>query len=379
VVTIPYGRQTIEQDDLDAVRTVLSGDWLTQGPSVARFEDEVAASCAVPYAVAFSSGTAALHAAAAAAEVGPGDELLTSAMTFAASANCGAYLGATPRFADVDPVTVNVTPETVLNAVTERTRAVVIVHFAGLPAPTAAIRRALPPGTALIEDAAHALGATDASGPIGSCHHSDMSVFSFHPVKAIATGEGGMVTTRSSELRDRLRQFRNHGMTKDPKELTRDEGDWYQEQHVLGFNYRLTDIQSALGSSQLAKLERFVTRRNELADRYRYLLSKNDAIQLPCPAGPEIRHAYHLFAIRLRGGSRVRRRVYDGLRAQGILAQVHYMPVYWHPYYANRFGYREGLCPIAERYYSECLSLPMFPALTDAEQDVVVAALADLT
>ena len=377
-MAIPYGRQTIEDDDVEAVVEALRGEWLTQGPTVAAFEEDFASACGAPHAVAFSSGTAALHGAAFAAGVGPGDELITSALTFAASANCGAYLGATPRFADIDPRTWNVGVDTVTAVVTERTRAVVPVHFAGLPAPIAGLRAALPDRVRLIEDAAHALGAVDDGDPVGSCAHADMAVFSLHPVKAIATGEGGMVTTRDPELADRLRLFRSHGLTKDPQRLTRADGPWYQEQHELGFNYRLTDIQSALGRSQLRKLERFVARRNEIADRYRDAFATEDAVELPPAAPAGSLHAYHLFVVRTRAGAEARMRVYDGLREREIFPQVHYSPVYWHPWYAQTFGYREGLCPNAEAYYHGCLSLPCFPTLREDEQARVIDAVGEV-
>jgi UDP-4-amino-4,6-dideoxy-N-acetyl-beta-L-altrosamine transaminase len=377
-MAIPYGRQTIEDDDVQAVVEALRGDWLTQGPTVAAFEEEFAAACDAPYAVAFSSGTAALHGAAFAAGVGPGDELVTSAITFAASANCGAYLGATPRFADIEPATWNVSPATVAPVVTERTRLVVPVHFAGLPAPTAELRKALPEGVRLVEDAAHALGATVDGEPVGSCRHADMAVFSLHPVKAIATGEGGMVTTRDPELAERLRLFRSHGLTKDPARLTRNDGPWYQEQQELGFNYRLTDVQSALGLSQLRKLERFIASRNEIAARYREELAGEDALELPPAAPAGSRHAYHLFVVRARGGSEARRRLYDGLREREIFCQVHYAPVYFHPWYARTYGYAEGLCPNAEDYYAGCLSLPCFPTLGEEAQGRVIAAVREV-
>ena len=368
----------IENDDVAAVVEALQGDWLTQGPSVAAFEEAFADACGAPHAVAFSSGTAALHGAAFVARIGPGDELLTSALTFAASANCGAYLGATPRFADIDAATWNVSPRTVEAGLTDRTRLVIPVHFAGLPAPVAEIRTALPDDVRLVEDAAHALGAYVDGEPVGSCAHSDMAVFSFHPVKAIATGEGGMVTTRDAAFADRLRLFRSHGLTKDPTVLTRNDGGWYQEQHELGFNYRLTDIQSALGRSQLRKLERFVRRRNEIADRYREAFAGDPRIELPPAAPLGSHHAYHLFVIGVQTGVEARRRLYDGLRERGIFCQVHYMPVYLHPWYARTYGYREGLCPEAERYYSRCLSLPCFPALRDDEQEFVVDAVREV-
>jgi perosamine synthetase len=375
-VPIPYGRHTIEDDDVAAVVEALSGDWLTQGPKLAAFEEAFAESCGAPYAVAFSSGTAALHGAAAAAGLGEGDELLTSAMTFAASANCGAYVGATPTFADVDPVTVNVTPKTIAAAVTPRTKAVVAVHFAGLPADIAGIRASLPEGTVLIEDASHAVGSRTTEGPVGSCAHSDMSVFSFHAVKTMTTAEGGMVTTRDESVRAFLANFRSHGITRE--NTSEDEGPWYQEQRFLGFNYRLNDLQSSLGLSQLRKLERFIARRNEIADRYYDLLSDVSSIELAPRAPTGERHAYHLFVIRHRGGRDARRELYLGLRERGILVQVHYSPVYWHPYYAQTYGYERGLCPEAERYYSECLSIPIFPTLTEEEQDRVISSIREL-
>jgi UDP-4-amino-4,6-dideoxy-N-acetyl-beta-L-altrosamine transaminase len=378
-VPIPYGRQSIDDDDRAAVEEVLRGDWLTQGPAVREFEDALAERCDVPHAIAFSSGTAALHGAAFAAGLGPGDELVTSALTFAASANCAAYVGATPRFADIDPASWNVSAATVDAALTGATRAVVPVHFAGLPAPVADIRAAVGDGVAVIEDAAHALGASDGGEPVGSGRWSDMAVFSFHPVKAIAAGEGGMVTTRDDELARRLREFRTHGFVRDTDRLARpDEGGWYMEQQELGFNYRLSDLHSALGRSQLRKLDEFIAARNRVADRYREAFADVPAIELP-PAAPDgSLHAYHLFSIRHRDGSRARRALYDGLRERGVYPQVHYLPVHMHPWYRQTYGYGEGLCPAAEEYYEGCLSLPCFPALTSAEQEQVVEAVIEL-
>jgi perosamine synthetase len=377
-VAIPYGRQSIDQSDVAAVVEVLHGDWLTQGPTVAAFEADFATAVGAPYAVAFSSGTAALHAAAFAVEAGPGTDVVTCANTFVASANCAAYVGATPRFADIDPHTYNMSPETLEAALTPSTGVVIPVHFAGLPAPIEAIRAAVGPDVRIVEDAAHAVGALAPDEAVGACTHSDAAVFSLHPVKTVTSAEGGIVTTRSPELDARLRLFRNHGLTKDPAMLERNDGGWYQEQHVLGFNYRLTDVHAALGRSQLRRLDAFVARRNEIAARYRELLAGIDGLELP-PAAPDgSRHAYHLFVVALRDGAPARRRLYDGLHEAGILAQVHYPPVHLHPYYRRTYGYGEGLCPEAERYYTRCLSLPCFPDLREDEQELVAQTVREL-
>lgn len=374
-MAIPYGRQTIEEDDIAAVVDALRSDYLTQGPRIAAFEKAVADACEAPFAVAFSSGTAALHGAALAAGLGAGDELVTSAITFAASANCAAYVGATPRFADIEATTWNVSPETVAAVAGERTRAVVPVHFAGLPAPVAEIRQALGPDVVIIEDAAHAIGARQHDEPVGACRHSDMAVFSFHPVKTVTSGEGGVVTTRDEELFHRLQDARTHGIIKSVDRLARpDEGGWYMEQQSLGFNYRITDLQCALGITQMRKLDRFIARRNEIAARYRELLGDVDELILAPEPGPGRVHGRHLYVVRHRAGHEARRRLYDGLREQAIYAQVHYLPVYLHPWYQETYGYRPGLCPAAEEYYAGCLSLPCYPTLSDAEQDMVAAA-----
>jgi perosamine synthetase len=377
-MTIPYARQSLNERDVEAVLEVLRGDWLTQGPRVRDFEEAVASSCEVPYAVAFSSGTAALHAAVLAGGLGPDDELVTSGLTFAASANCAAYVGAVPRFADIDPQTWNVSGETVAAACGRRTRAVVPVHFAGLPAPVDEIRERVGDEILLIEDASHALGASNDGDQVGSCSHADMAIFSFHPAKAIACGEGGMVTARDEALATALREARNHGFTKDPARLERHDGPWYVEQQMLGFNYRLSDVHSALGRSQLERLDAFIQRRNDIADRYRAGLGDLDALALPPAAPSGSRHAYHLFVIRHKDGPDARRTLYTELHARGILVQVHYVPVYLHPYYRHRYAYAEGLCPEVEEYYSSCVSIPCFPALTDAEQDEVILAIRDI-
>jgi UDP-4-amino-4,6-dideoxy-N-acetyl-beta-L-altrosamine transaminase len=375
---IPYGRQVVDEDDIAAVVAVLRGDWLTQGPAVEAFEAALCAAADAPYAVAFSSGTAALHAACLAADLGPGDEVVTSAMTFAASANCAAYVGATPVFADIDPATGNVSRETVAAVLGERVRALVPVDYAGLAAPVEALRALVGDDVTIIEDAAHALGARRPDGGVvGDARAADMVMFSFHPVKAVTTGEGGAITTRSAALAGRLRELRSHGMVRTPERLRAagpDDGAWYHEQHELGHNWRLTDVASALGASQVAKLERFIAARNAVASRYRAALGELESLVLP-PAAPDGgRHAYHLFVVRHRGCAAARRALFDGLRARGVLAQVHYLPVHLHPYYRERFGTGPGLCPAAEAWYDGCLSLPCHPGLGEEDQERVIEA-----
>jgi UDP-4-amino-4,6-dideoxy-N-acetyl-beta-L-altrosamine transaminase len=354
---IPYGRQSIDDDDIAAVVEVLKGDWLTQGPHVEQFEETLAGIVGARHAVAFANGTAALHAAAAAAGLGPGDVVATSPLSFAASATCARYVGANPTFVDIDPGTLNID----LAAVPAGIAALVPVHYAGLPVDLAQLTDRPP---VVIEDAAHAIGAITPDGPVGNCARSDMTMFSFHPVKTVTTGEGGAVTTNSDDLAERLRRFRNHGIVR--KE---EEGGWYYEIEDLGFNYRMTDMQAALGISQLGKLERFVSRRNELADRYRELLG-HLPIELP-PAAPEgWRHAHHLFPVRVPD----RANVFDRMRGAGVGVQVHFVPIYRHPLYAD-LGIDPGDFPNTEAAYDRLLSLPLFPDLTESEQNEVVARL----
>ncbi len=351
---IPYGRQSIDDDDIAAVVEVLKGDWLTQGPHVEEFEAALAARVEARHAVAFTNGTAALHAAVAAAGVGPGDVGATSDLTFAASANCLLYVGAELRAVDVDPTTLNLDPARVPDDVD----VLVAVHYAGLPLD---LRRLRTRPRVVIEDAAHALGATTPDGPVGNCARSDLCTFSFHPVKHVTTAEGGAVTTNSDELAEALRRFRNHGMVRIPE-----EGGWYYEIASEGFNYRITDIQSALGTSQLAKLDGFVARRRELAARYRRLLADTDVV-LPPEEQPGFTHAYHLFPVRVPG----RRAVFDRMRAKGIGVQVHYVPLHRHP----RFRLPGDAFPATGAAYEELLSIPLFPDLTEAAQDQVVETL----
>ncbi|MEP6624356.1 MAG: UDP-4-amino-4,6-dideoxy-N-acetyl-beta-L-altrosamine transaminase [Acidimicrobiia bacterium] len=351
---IPYGRQHVDEADIAAVVEVLRGDWLTQGPHIAEFERALADFVGAEHAVAFANGTAALHAACAAADLGPGDTVATSTLSFVASANCASYVGADVALLDIDPTTLNVDP----TAVPTGLDAIVAVHFAGLPMDLAALAHR---PRVVIEDAAHALGALTPDGPVGSCAHSDLCCFSFHPVKAVTTGEGGAVTTNDAGLAERLRRFRHHGIVARP-----DDGGWCYDVVEIAMNYRLTDMQAALGTSQLAKLARFIERRQEIAARYRVLLAE---LPVECaPAPPDgFTHAYHLFPILVPR----RREIYDTLRASGIGVQVHYVPIHHHPVHRRPC---ESF-PATEHAYAGLLSLPMFPDLTDAEQDQVVEAL----
>jgi dTDP-4-amino-4,6-dideoxygalactose transaminase len=352
---IPYAHQDVDDDDIEAVVAVLRGDWLTGGPAVASFEEQLAATVEAKHAVAFSNGTAALHGAMSVAGIGPGDVVATSPLTFVASANCARYVGA-------DVVLVDIESETLLVDLGQLPHCdgLVAVHYAGLPADLADLPFR---PRVVIEDAAHALGATTADGPVGNCARSDMCMFSFHPVKHITTGEGGIITTNSDELASRLRRFRSHGTVPLPE-----RGGWYYEVVETGFNYRLTDVQAALGSSQLRKLHRFLARRRELAARYRRMLDGMPVVLPPGDVGDR-RHAYHLFTIQVEA----RRKVYEQLRASGIGVQVHYVPLYRHPLLAD-LGPPERF-PNCERAYDRLLSLPMFPSMSDADQDAVVAAL----
>lgn len=352
---IPYGRQLVEADDVAAVVEVLGSDWLTGGPKLEEFEAGLRSATGARHAVAFANGTAALHAALSVAGIGPGDHVLTSPLSFVASANCARYVGATAGFVDIDPKTLNLDPGAVGDC-----DALVAVHYAGLPVDLAALP--VRPRV-IVEDAAHALGADTPDGPVGNCARSDLCTFSFHPVKAVTTGEGGAVTTNADDLADALRRFRSHGTVPVPE-----NGGWYYEIDSLGFNYRMTAIQAALGVTQLAKLERFVQRRNDLADRYRELLA-GLPLDLPPAAPPGVRHAYHLFAVRVPQ----RRAVYDAMHTSGIAVQVHYVPIYKHPLYAGTGG--AAAFPETERAYDGLLSLPLYPALRDEEQDRVVEVL----
>ena len=369
---LPYGRQAVDEDDVEAVVAALRSGWLTTGPRVVAFERAVASVVNAPHAVAVSSGTAALHAAAFAAGIRPGDEVVVPALTFAASANAVLYQGGAVVFADVRDDTLCVDPADIAARITPRTRAIVAVDYAGQPAdldPIGAIVRER--GLVLIEDAAHALGAEYRGRRVGAL--ADLTTFSFHPVKHVTTGEGGLVTTAHAELDARLRRFRNHGL--ESGFAQRDErGDEYSPMVELGYNYRLTDVGCALGLAQLGRLEHFLKRRAELAQRYRTELAGQPGLALPLVAR-DVRHAWHIFPVLLDLDRLAadRRQILAALRAENIAAAVHYVPVYWHPYYQG-LGYRRGLCPRAERAFERLLTLPLFPAMTDEDADDVLAA-----
>lgn len=363
---IPYGRQSIDEDDLRAVAETLRSDFLTTGPKVAEFEAAIAGVCGVGHGVAVSSGTAALHAAMHALGVGPGDEVIVPPMTFAATSNCVLYQRGVPVFADVDPDSLLLDPARVEVKITPRTKAIIGVDYAGQPCDWDALRAlADSHGLALVADSCHALGGSYADRPVGSL--ADMTVFSFHPVKHVATGEGGMVVTGDEALARRLRIFRNHGITSDFR--SREEsGSWFYEMTELGYNYRLTDIQCALGLSQLARLPAFLDRRRAIARMYDAAFAGTAVRPLARLAGRL--HAYHLYVVRVPRRSQL----FAALRAAGIGVNVHYIPVHLHPYYRERLGTEPGLCPMAEAAYTEIMSLPMFPGLTDADVERIVGS-----
>jgi UDP-4-amino-4,6-dideoxy-N-acetyl-beta-L-altrosamine transaminase len=371
---LPYGRQAIDDDDVVAVSAALRRDLITQGPTIEEFERAFADHVEAAHAVAFANGTAALHGAAAAAGVGQGDDVITTPLSFVASSNCVLYHGGRPRFIDVDPATWNLDTGAAARAVSDATRAIVAVSLTGLPVDLEPLRE-LRDTVTVIEDASHALGAVRFGARVGGSGGADMTTFSLHPVKSITTGEGGIVTTESQELADNLRRFRSHGISRDPARRTELDGDWYYDVEELGFNYRITDFQAALGVSQLRHLEDWVQARNQIADWYRELLGDESRIALP-PAAPDgSRHAYHLFVIRILEGAQRRLSVFQGLRAARIGVQLHYIPIYRFSYYRDTLGYPQDQWPATEEYYAGAISLPMFPALTRPGVERVVADL----
>jgi perosamine synthetase len=371
---LPYGRQWISDEDVEAVVATLRGDWLTTGPAVGAFEEALCGVTGAAGAVAVNSGTAALHAAMFALQIGPGDEVIVPAMTFAASSNCVLYQGGTPVFVDVDPSTLLIDPAQVEARITPRTKAVVAVDYAGQPADYGALRTlADRHGFAIVADAAHSLGGAYRETPVGSV--ADLSTFSFHPVKHVTSGEGGAITTNDPALEGRMRMFRTHGITSDARQREA-TGSWFYEMVELGYNYRITDFQCALATSQLRRLGPWVARRQALAARY------DEALRaFPWISGlgrlPGACHAYHLYVARLDTDrlSVDRARVFAALRAEGIGVNVHYIPVHLHPYYQERLGTRPGDHPHAEAAYEQILSLPLFPLMEDGDVDDVVRAL----
>jgi UDP-4-amino-4,6-dideoxy-N-acetyl-beta-L-altrosamine transaminase len=376
---IPYGRQSLDQADIDAVVEVLESDWLTQGPTIERFEAAMAERCEAGFGVAVCNATAALHIACLAAGLGEGDWLWTSPNTFLASANCGRYCGADVDFVDIDALTWNLDVNALKHKLESAERegklpkVLVAVAFSGQSCDMRAIaelsRRY---GFVVIEDASHAVGASYAGRPVGCGEYADMTVFSFHPVKIVTTGEGGLVLTNSPERAEHLRRLRSHGMTRDPVQMDApSHGPWYYQQVELGFNYRITDMQAALGLSQLNKLDGFLARRRQLVARYQALLA-DLPLTLPTPQ-PEAESAWHLYVVRLQT-ERLQlshRQIFEGLRAAGIGVNVHYIPVHLQPYYRD-LGFAAGDFPQAEAYYAQAISLPLFPAMTDEQQDFVV-------
>jgi UDP-4-amino-4,6-dideoxy-N-acetyl-beta-L-altrosamine transaminase len=379
---IPYGQQEITQSDIDAVLAVLQSEFLTQGPMVPRFEEAVAAHCSSQYALAVNSATSALHIACMALELGPGDLLWTSPITFVASANCGLYCGAKIDFVDIDARTYNICPQALERKliVAEREgqlpKVVVPVHLCGQSCDMRTIHAlAQRFGFKIIEDASHAIGGKYRGEPIGSCRYSDITVFSFHPVKIITTAEGGMALTNSAELANKMALFRSHGITRDPGQMTHEsDGPWYYQQIELGFNYRMTELQAALGVSQMDRLESYVTRRHELASRYDELLT-----ELPVTIPWQHTDSYsalHLYVIRLQLNhiKQTHQQVFESLREQGIGVNLHYIPVHTHPYY-QAMGFKPEDFSEARRYYAEAISLPMYVGLSEIQQDKVVNAL----
>lgn len=379
---IPYGVQDITQSDIDAVKNVLLSDFLTQGPKVPNFERIVANHVSAKYAVAVNSATSALHLACLALDLGIGDWLWTSPITFVASANCGLYCGAKVDFVDIDPRTYNMCPEALARKLEQAERegrlpkVVVPVHLCGQPCDMHAIYNlAQRYGFKIIEDASHAIGGRYQGSPLGNCKYSDITVFSFHPVKIITTAEGGMALTNNAALAEKMALLRSHGITRDPAQMTHEsDGPWYYQQIELGFNYRMTELQAALGVSQMERLDQYVDRRHQLAVRYGDLLA---ALPVTRPwQHPDSYSGLHLYVIRLQLDkiSRSHREVFDSLREQGIGVNLHYIPVHTQPYYA-RMGFKQGDYPQAENYYREAISLPMYATLNETQQDVVLNAL----
>lgn len=370
---LPYGRQWIDDEDVEEVIKVLKSDYITTGPKIREFEEKVAAYTGTKYAVAISNGTAALHAACFAVGIEPGDEVITTPMTFAASANCILYCGAKPVFADIDPQTYNINPEDIKRKITSKTKAIIPVHYTGQPVDIDEINKiAKQYGLTVIADGAHALGAEYKGSTVGS--QTDMMTLSFHPVKHITTGEGGMILTNSKDLYEKLKLFRTHGITRDEKLLMKNEGPWYYEQHYLGYNYRMTDIQAVLGISQMNKLNKFLELRRKYAQMYNDAFKDVEELIIPYQL-PYANSSWHIYVLQLRLEKLKvgRKEVYEALLKENIGVNVHYIPVYYHPYY-QRLGYKKGLCPNAEHLYERIITLPLFPKMTEEDINDVIEA-----
>ncbi len=370
---LAYGRQTIDDKDIDAVVNVLKGDYLTTGPYVKEFEDKIAKYVGAKYAVAVSNGTAALHMACAAIGIKEGDEVIVAPITFAASANCVLYCGGTPVFSDIDPVTYNLDPNKIEEKITSKTKAIIPVDFTGQVVDIDKIKEiAKKHNLYVIEDAAHALGSEYKGEKVGT--QADLVEFSFHPVKPITTAEGGAVTTNNEDLYNKMMAFRSHGIIRDKSKLTEDNGPWYHEQQSLGYNYRLTDVQSALGSSQIEKIEEFIERRREIVKTYNEYLKDIEEIVIPFEAEFS-KSGSHLYVIKIKPEllKVTRREIFEALLAENIGVNVHYIPVYLHPYY-KELGYKRGLCPNAEELYDNMITLPLFPGMTETDINDVVKA-----
>jgi perosamine synthetase len=368
---LSYGQQWIMDEDIEAVIAVLKSPFLTQGPKIQEFERKVADYVGAKYAVAFSNGTAALHGACFAAGIGEGDEVITTPITFAATSNAVLYCGGKPIFADIDDRTYNIDPKEIRKHITPNTKAIIPVDFTGQPADMDVIMEiANEHGLIVIEDGAHSLGAEYKGRKVGTLAH--MTMFSFHPVKPVTTAEGGVIVTDSEEYYEKLKRFRSHGIIK--HNLSRDEGPWYYEMVDLGYNYRMTDLQAALGISQMDKLDHFVERRREIANMYNEAFKTMDSVILPMQL-EGTQSGWHLYMLQLKLDKlkRSRREIFESLRAENIGVHVHYIPVYWHPYY-QKLGYRKGICPKAERWYEQALTLPIFPKMTDEDVNDVIEA-----
>jgi len=376
--SLNYGRQWIDDDDIHAVIETLKSDFLTKGPKVKEFEEVICQYTGAKYCAAVSNGTAALHISVAALNIENGKEGITSPNTFMASSNSMIYNGLKPIFADIDPKTYCISPEKIKEKLTEDTRLIIPVHFAGQPCNMKDIKTLVKNrNIKIMEDAAHAIGSKYEDGSrVGNCKYSDLTIFSFHPVKTITTGEGGAITTNNEELYERLLLYRNHGITNNNSKLT---GPWYHEMQCLGFNYRLTDIQAALGISQLKKIDDFIKRRREIVERYNEAFDNIEWLKVPYEQ-PDVFSAFHLYVLQIDFDkiNKSRKQVMEELREKNIGTQVHYIPVYTQPYYQEHYGYKWGMCQNAEEYYHRALSIPLYPKMSDEEVEYVIEKILEL-